>query len=69
MFVALVLTVCLVSNQSECKDQELLFESHGSLMQCMFEAPPYIAEWTVTHPNWKVTRWRCAAPGQDGNRT
>jgi hypothetical protein len=29
----------------------------------MFEAPPYIATWTEQHPKWKVTKWKCAAPG------
>lgn len=69
MFIALVLTVCLVSNQAQCEDQELIFESYGSLAQCMFAAPPYIAEWQSTHPAWKVARWRCSPPGANGSRT
>jgi hypothetical protein len=69
MFVALVLTVCMLSDPGQCQDQELIFESHGSLAQCMFEAPPYIAEWATTHPQWKVTRWKCADPGALGSRT
>lgn len=66
MFVALVMTVCLLKNATYCEKQEYQFESHGSLMQCMFEAQPWIAEWTTTHPKWKVMRWRCEMPGREG---
>ena len=66
MFVDLVLTVCLVANMQSCEDQHHLFESRGSLAQCMFLAPSYIAEWSDTHPKWKVTRWKCMDPGDDG---
>jgi hypothetical protein len=32
-------------------------------MQCVIQAPPYIAEWSDQHPAKRVTRWRCAYPG------
>ena len=32
-------------------------------MQCMMQAPPYIAQWADEHPAERVTRWRCAFPG------
>ena len=63
MFVALILTVCSISDAKDCRTEELLFESHGSLRNCMFEAVPYIASWTETHPKWKVARWKCGMPG------
>jgi hypothetical protein len=34
-------------------------------MQCMILAPPYIAEWSDQHPAERVTRWRCAFPGDE----
>jgi len=67
MFVDLILTVCLVTSMKTCEDQHLLFESRGSLANCMFLAPSYIAEWSGQHPKWKVVRWRCAEPGAEGN--
>jgi hypothetical protein len=38
-------------------------------MQCMMQAPPYIAQWVNEHPAAHVTRWRCAYPGQAGEKT
>ena len=32
-------------------------------MQCMIQAPPYIAEWSDQHPAERVTR--CAFPGDE----
>jgi hypothetical protein len=59
----LILTVCALNAPSQCDEQRLQFISEGSLMQCMMQAPPYIAEWSDQHPAERVTRWRCAYPG------
>jgi hypothetical protein len=68
MLVALVLTVCSLSEPKLCKEEELLFEGDGNLTHCMAEAPPYIATWTEQHPKWKVARWKCTQPGtSNGN--
>jgi hypothetical protein len=40
----------------------LLFESSGSLFQCMILAPAEIARWSAGHPALKIVRWRCAFP-------
>lgn len=66
MFVSLILTVCLVSDPKDCHVEQYMFESHGSLNACMFEAVPYIAEWAGNHPNMKVARWHCEYPGASG---
>ncbi len=66
MFVDLILTVCMISDLKTCAEQHLLFESRGSLSQCMFLAQPQIAEWSGTHPEWKVIKWRCANPDAEG---
>jgi hypothetical protein len=39
----------------------------GSLMQCMTQAPPVIAEWAGSHPGRQVVKWRCSYPGSEGN--
>jgi hypothetical protein len=68
MLVALVLTVCSLTNPELCKREELIFEGDGNLAHCMAEAPPYIAIWTEQHPKWKVSRWKCDRPGTaEGN--
>ncbi len=44
------------------------FVSQGSLMQCMMQAPPYIAAWSESHPSTRVASWRCAFPGAAGEK-
>ncbi|WP_157016224.1 hypothetical protein [Mesorhizobium xinjiangense] len=69
--VELVMTVCLAASPEECRVERHSFESTGesagSLMQCMFLAPSYIARWSQQHPAHRVVRWRCAFPdvGED----
>ena len=48
--VDLILTVCLAASPDKCRDEHLYFESHGSLMQCMFLAPTEIVKWSEQHP-------------------
>jgi hypothetical protein len=68
MLVALIMTVCSVTDPNSCKIQEFTFEAHGDLRSCMFEAQPFIAEWSGKHPDLKVAKWKCAWPGAgDGN--
>ena len=35
---------------------------------CMAGAPPLIAQWSTTHPAWRVARWRCGIAGAEGYR-
>lgn len=60
--IDLVLTICLVSNPSDCREERLHFENRGGLTNCMSVAPPEIAKWTEQHPKLRVTRWTCAYP-------
>ncbi|WP_248310362.1 hypothetical protein [Bosea sp. 117] len=32
-------------------------------IQCMMGAQPVIAEWSESHPKWRVTKYRCGRPG------
>ena len=63
--IELILTVCALTAPSQCDEQRLQFSSQESLMQCMMQAPPYIAQWSDEHPAERVTRWRCAYPGDE----
>ena len=60
--VDLVLTVCLVANPNNCRQEHLYFESRGSLIQCIILAPSEIAKWSGYHPALKVVRWKCVFP-------
>jgi hypothetical protein len=57
--IELILTVCALNAPGLCDEQRLQFASEESLMQ----APPYIAQSADEHPATRVTRWRCAFPG------
>jgi hypothetical protein len=66
--IELVLTICAVAAPDRCGETRLQFVSQESLMQCMMQAPPYIAAWSVDHPASRVVRWRCAYPGAEGDK-
>lgn len=63
--IELILTVCALTAPGQCDEQRLQFASEESLMQCMMQAPPYIAQWADQHPATRITRWRCAFPGDE----
>lgn len=65
-FVELILTVCSAIQPSACEEQRLTFVDSGSLMQCMVQAPPKIAEWSDSHPGRRVVKWRCQFPAVEG---
>jgi hypothetical protein len=65
--VELILTVCTLTLPESCEERHLSFVDGGSLMQCMTEAPPAIAEWVDNHPSRRVAKWRCSYPGREGS--
>ena len=66
--IELILTVCALNALSLCEEQRLPFVAQESLMQCMMQAPPYVAAWSGEHPASRVARWRCAYPGSAGQK-
>ncbi|HUB64684.1 MAG TPA: hypothetical protein VL996_09610 [Methylocella sp.] len=64
--VELILTVCTLTVPAACEERRLSLADEGSLMQCMTQAPPVIAEWAGSHPGRQVVKWRCSYPGNDG---
>lgn len=68
-FVELVLTVCTLAQPVSCDEKKLVFSSEtGSLMGCMMQAQPFIAQWSGEHPGLRVSRWRCVTPGSEGDK-
>lgn len=64
----LILSICLVASPGTCREEALSVsvEKLREPMQCLMMAVPTIAEWSETHPKWKVLKWRCASPGVAG---
>ncbi|HLN08210.1 MAG TPA: hypothetical protein VK281_04515 [Xanthobacteraceae bacterium] len=63
--IEVILTVCAVSQPTQCEEQHLLFGGTGSLDQCAMNAQPYIAQWIGDHPKWMAVRWRCSYAGRN----
>ncbi len=64
--LVLIMTVCSLAAPDHCNEARLQFNADESLMQCMMQAQPYIAQWAGEHPTARVTRWRCAYPEREG---
>ena len=63
----LILWVCLVAAPQTCKEEHLSFSIEPvAEMRCLAGAMPIIAEWSGTHPKWRVARWRCGNPRLQG---
>jgi hypothetical protein len=64
--VELIVMVCSLLNPNACSEKHFMFQTQGTLADCMFQAQPYLAQWAGEHPNDRVTRFRCAWPEQEG---
>ena len=66
--LVLIMTVCSLASPNQCNEARLQFTDNVSLMQCMMQAPPYLAQWAGEHPDARITRWRCAYPDREDQR-
>ena len=64
----LILTICSISTPGNCSEARLQFSAEESMMQCMMQAQPYIAQWSEEHPDARVTRWRCSYPEREASK-
>lgn len=64
--VDLIVLVCALSSPNACHEQHLLVQSNGSLRACVMQAQPYLAQWSDTHPGYRIARYRCEWPDQEG---
>ena len=62
----LLLTVCLLAVPTDCRDEHIPSLEPLAPMACLTGAQPMIAEWSASHPKWKITRWRCGPVGAAG---
>jgi hypothetical protein len=62
--VAIIISTCLVSNPSVCRDQSIPLYAEISTTRCVMTAPPHVARWSEEHPQWRVVRWQCRAGTQ-----
>ena len=69
--IELLIEACLLSGslsapEGECRDFSLLFDPRDvSVMTCMLQAQPIIAQWKESHHKWDVRRWQCGMRSMD----
>ncbi|MEM1300220.1 MAG: hypothetical protein AAGH68_13185 [Pseudomonadota bacterium] len=66
--IVLAFVACLQSSPDVCREQNLLFSEQMSPMTCLMQAQPRLAEWSNTHPGWRVASWRCGSSEQFGTK-
>lgn len=56
----LIMSVCLISDPSKCKDVHLQFtEESLTPYACVMKGQPEMAKWNEGNPNWRITKWGC----------
>lgn len=60
----LYFTACLAGAPDTCKMRRLLLDVGGA-RACQRVAQPQLARWIGSHPEYRVTEWRCGAPPRD----
>jgi hypothetical protein len=69
LVMELILLACLIGPPNTCQEERLRFSMEPlSGRACMVGAPPLLAQWSSTHPAWRVARWRCGVAGAEGYR-
>jgi hypothetical protein len=59
MMIELAFVVCLRSLPVLCEERSMSYLPETTLMGCMMQAQPQLAEWSQQHPNLTVSRWTC----------
>ncbi len=57
--LTIVISACLIADPSSCRDYTLPVDGDMDAMRCALEAPPFLATWQQSHPQWTVRRWKC----------
>ncbi|MFG1299426.1 hypothetical protein V5F49_06470 [Xanthobacter sp. V3C-3] len=58
MFI--VLYACLISAPATCREEHINFSMEAAApTACMMSSQAAIAQWSESHPQWQVGRWKC----------
>lgn len=64
--IELVLTVCLLAAEGQCKEVRLSFQDEQQFSTpygCMIGGQIEITKWNESHPKYFVKRWSCRPAG------
>lgn len=64
--IELLFIACLTTNASACGEQQILQLPDVGLMGCMVTAQAHLAQWTESHPGYRIAEWKCSwsVPGE-----
>lgn len=65
--LVIIATICAINAPDQCGEARLQFAEETSILACLRQAPPYLAQYVVEHPNIRVAKWRCAYPEREGD--
>jgi len=60
----LYFTVCLARAPDTCESRKLALAVEDA-PACLHVAQPQLARWIGSHPEFRITAWRCGAPPRD----
>lgn len=63
--IEIAAAVCLITSPERCRDITLTFDADSvTPFTCMMNGQLGLAQWTETHPNWRIVRFTCRPAGQ-----
>ncbi|ACL61167.1 hypothetical protein [Methylobacterium nodulans] len=63
----LYFTACLAGAPESCEMRRLPLDVDEARI-CLRLAQPQLARWIGSHPEYRITEWRCGAPPRDRGR-
>jgi hypothetical protein len=57
--IELFFVACLQTAPAACEERSIAYVEDVTLMSCMMQAQPQLAEWCEAHPGLQVSRWSC----------
>jgi hypothetical protein len=67
--VDLIVLACTMTHPAVCRNYHLVFQWEGSLRTCTMQAEPRLEQWSAEHPTLQITRWHCAWPTQEDEKS
>lgn len=63
-FFFLYFTACMATAPDTCEARRLPLDV-ADATACAHVAQPQLARWIGTHPEYRITAWRCGSPPRD----
>ncbi|KWT72387.1 hypothetical protein APY04_0181 [Hyphomicrobium sulfonivorans] len=62
--IEIVAIVCLALQPTACQPATLVAPALISPTQCFRDARVEAVKWSLRHPEWRVTQWKCQYAGK-----